>query len=152
VKPEEALACGILHDLGKIFINNAMPEAYQKIYETIHETESSIIQLEKENLGVNHCEVGAFVAEKWNYPYEIKITIQYHHEKQYPQEIENSGKNICNIVKVANKICWNLGIGFKKPLKMNIELQDIGINTKNLEEIENVFISKYERQKNSLLE
>jgi len=150
-KPEEALASGILHDLGKIFINNAMPEAYQKIYEKIHETEKSTIQLEEENLGINHCEVGATVAEKWNYPDEIKITIQYHNEQKISYQAEKSCINICNIVRVANQICWKLGIGFKKHYKMNVDLQDISIYNKKLEEIEDLFISQYEMQKKFLL-
>lgn len=151
IKPEEALACGILHDLGKIFINNSMPEKYQRIYEKIHETEKSVIELEDENLGINHCEIGANVAEKWNYPDEIKIILQYHHANKYPQQVENSCLDICNIVKVANKISWKLGIGFKKDLKIDIDLLDFGIENKNLEDIENLFISYYESQKNFLL-
>ncbi|MDI6713538.1 MAG: HDOD domain-containing protein [Thermodesulfovibrio sp.] len=152
IKPEEALASGILHDIGKIFINNAISESYQKIYEKIHETEKSIIQLEEEILEINHCEVGAFIAERWNYPEEIKITIQDHHGQNYPHQKENSCINICNIVRIADKISWNLGIGFKRPQKMNINLQDIGIDNKNLEEIEDLFISQYEMQKKFLLE
>lgn len=152
VKPEEALASGILHDIGKIFLNNAMPETYQKIYEKIHETDKTIIELEIENFGINHCEVGTYIAEKWNYPDEIKITIQYHHEQKYPHHTENSCRNICNIVKVANQISWDLGIGFKKTLKMNIDLQDIDMDNKKLEEIEDLFISQYEMQKKFLLE
>lgn len=152
VIPEESLACGILHDIGKIFINNAMPDTYQKIHEKIYETDKSIIQIEEENLGVNHSEVGAFIAEKWNYPDEIKITIQYHHAKDFFHQAEKSCISICKIVKVANQICWNLGIGFKKPLKVDIDLQDIGIDNSMLAEIEDLFVSSYENQKNFLLE
>jgi HD-like signal output (HDOD) protein len=49
VKPEEALACRILHDLGKVFINNSMPETYHKIYEKFTKREK-----QQRNLKMNY--------------------------------------------------------------------------------------------------
>lgn len=152
LKPEEALACGILHDLGKIFINNAIPENYQKIHDKIYKEEKSLLELETENFGFTHTEIGAFVAEKWNYPEEIKIAIKEHHETKCLGNQQKNLIDICKIVKVADQICSNKGIGFKKPLNINIDIQDIGIDSNSLKEIQTTFISQFNEQKKFLLE
>jgi HD-like signal output (HDOD) protein len=42
-KPDEALVCGLIHDVGKTIINNSMPDVYPKVYEKMYETGQTVI-------------------------------------------------------------------------------------------------------------
>mgnify|MGYP002620996183 CR=1 FL=1 len=51
--------------------------------------------------GVDHAEIGALIAEKWNFPEQIIGVIRYHHEPgEAPEEI----KNLCSVVYIADMI------------------------------------------------
>lgn len=152
ITPELGLACGILHDIGKIFINNAKSNIYPKIYEELLRTEKSSVELEDEILGFNHTEVGAFVAEKWNYPDEIKNTIQYHHTYPYPNPEERLYRDICNIIRVSNQICLDLGIGFRKNIPSNINSEDINLDEHSINNLKKLFLNQFNEQRKFLLE
>ncbi|MBI3592322.1 MAG: HDOD domain-containing protein, partial [Nitrospirae bacterium] len=57
-QPEEALIAGLIHDMGKIVLNNSMPEPYSVIIERVYEEGLPSIEVEDEMLGFNHCNVG----------------------------------------------------------------------------------------------
>ncbi len=150
-EPEESLCCGILHDIGKVFLNNAMPDDYPKLYKRIINSEKSSAEIENEIFAVNHVEVGVEVSMRWNFPEVIQKVIEYHHQAPYPYDEDTEHKNICNIVRIANHICHKLGIGFKKYLPNSIDLEDIGLDSSSLEEIEKIFLSQFNEQKDLLI-
>lgn len=152
IKPEEALASGILHDIGKVFLNNAMPELYQKVHEKIIQTGKSTIEIEEEILGVNHTEVGAAVAKKWNYPDEIDKVIEYHHTKPYPKKEDKKYETFCNLIRVSDQICLDLGIWFNTKRKTEIDYQDIEMDENSLMQLKRLFIQQFNEQKKFLLE
>ncbi|GAB6182591.1 HDOD domain-containing protein [Thermodesulfovibrio hydrogeniphilus] len=133
--PEESLSCGILHDIGKVLLNNAMPDVYPKIYEKYHDTKKSSIELENEILGINHVEVGVAIAEKWNFPELIKDTIKYHHYVKCASNGNDSeSKNICKLIRVSDQICNELGYGLKKPEVERLE-EEFDADKKIIQEI-----------------
>ncbi len=152
VVPELGLACGILHDLGKIFIYNAKSDIYPRIYEELVRTKKSSVELEDEILGFNHTDVGAFVAEKWNYPDEIKKAIQYHHTFPYPNPEERLYKDICNIIVLSDQICLDLGVGFKRDIPSIINYASIDLDENSLNDLKKLFLNQFNEQKKFLLE
>ncbi|MEJ5227003.1 HDOD domain-containing protein [Thermodesulfovibrio sp.] len=125
IKPQEALACGVLHDIGVVFLKNAFPDKYQGIYEKIYESERNLEEVEIELLGYAHTDVGAYVAEKWNFPEEIKVAIQYHHIDNSFEETKETFAHIHNLVRMSDLICMKLGMGFKKPINLELENQNL---------------------------
>ncbi len=71
---------GILHDIGKIIFFNAHPKLIGKISEFSKEKEMDRDIFEALSAGLNHAEIGALIAEKWNFPEDLVISIKYHHE------------------------------------------------------------------------
>lgn len=149
IKPQEALACGILHDIGVLFLKNAFLDAYLRIYEKIYEMEKDLVELEIESIGYSHTEVGAYVADKWNFPKEIMIAMKCHHLIVY--EEEDKYENIFNLVKIADQICLNLGIGLKRPIKKKIEFAKIGLTLSELDDHMFFFQSYFREQKRFLI-
>lgn len=86
---EDSYVCGLLHDMGKIIFETAHPDFLKKIQDICHDKNIPIDLFEKLVAGVNHGEVGALIAEKWNFPKIIVDVIRYHHEPELaPKETQ----------------------------------------------------------------
>lgn len=77
---EDSYVCGLLHDMGKIVFETAHPDILSKIEEKCKEQGVSQGMFERMIAGANHGEIGAMIAEKWNFPPVIVSVIRYHHD------------------------------------------------------------------------
>ncbi|MCL2791812.1 MAG: HDOD domain-containing protein [Spirochaetaceae bacterium] len=71
---------GILHDIGRIIFFSAHPKLAGKISELAKSRDMGQNIFEALSAGLNHAEIGALIAEKWNFPEDLIISIRYHHE------------------------------------------------------------------------
>lgn len=148
---DEALVCGLIHDVGKTVINNTMPEMYIQIYERMYKENRPVIEIEDETLGFNHAIIGNLIAKKWKLPEKLEVVITYHHTYPYPDYEDQAFADICNIVRVADQICLNLGIGLKEPFITKIDFESLGMTEEGLNELIGLFKMKFEKQKDFLL-
>lgn len=79
---EEAnyFVAGLLHDIGKILFGHFIPEQYLQISSYMAEHNADELVAENAVLGVDHCQVGALLAEKWKLPEVLVSSIRYHHD------------------------------------------------------------------------
>lgn len=106
--PEEISIGGLLHDIGKVFLIMALKDEYLKIIESVQDREKFLYEIEKENLGITHAEVGGIIAKKWNFPLKLIEPIMYHHRPPLSEKfnIETS------IVHLANTLALARGVGY----------------------------------------
>ncbi|MEN2985953.1 MAG: HDOD domain-containing protein [Thermodesulfovibrionaceae bacterium] len=149
--PDEALVCGLIHDIGKTVINNSIPELYIQVYEKIYEEKRDIVNIEDEVLGFNHALIGRLIAKKWKLPEKLEVVIAYHHTFPYPDYEDPSFFDIYNIVRVADQICLSLAIGLKKPLEVKIDFETLGLTEESLNNLIKVFKENFEKQRDFLL-
>ena len=76
--PEEALIAGLLNDIGVMYFLHHYPREYRKII-TRDDNRQSLVDAEREALGIDHCEVGSHLAETWKLPDYIVKSITDHH-------------------------------------------------------------------------
>lgn len=98
---EDSYVCGLLHDMGKVLFENQHPQITKKIEEICNEQDQSAEALEKLYAGANHSEIGASIAEKWNFPKVFIETIRYHHK---PEVAPAPYKNLATLVYFSNMI------------------------------------------------
>jgi len=79
---EKAYICGIVHDIGEVFLSSYMTEEFQKIVDLIKGTCHSFAEGELFMLGTTHCDLGFCLAKKWNFPLEYCDVIENHHTPQ----------------------------------------------------------------------
>lgn len=106
---EEFFVAGLLHDIGKIPLNNKISEQYLLAMSFSDRDRKSLIHSEKEAMGLNHSEIGTFVAKAWKLGAEVQDPILYHH---VPERYEGPKKNIVYTVAVANYFANYFEIGF----------------------------------------
>jgi putative nucleotidyltransferase with HDIG domain len=103
---DTAFTAGLLHDVGKIILARYVAESKDKL---VSAGDSSLIDLaaEKEVFGVDHAEVGARVADSWNFPQELTLAIGYHHQP----EAAKGRPLLAVIVYLSDIVCLRLGKG-----------------------------------------
>jgi putative nucleotidyltransferase with HDIG domain len=92
---------GILHDLGQIIIASLRPDLLERIKKFCKEKEIPTKLLESFSMGLNHAEVGALVAKKWNFPEQLVAAIRFHHS---PLEAPEDYRDVVFSVYLANCI------------------------------------------------
>ena len=146
---EEYFITGLLHDLGKIPLNDKFSEDYMAAMTASDVNKQSLYKKEIEMFGIDHSEVGALIAKSWKLSEPIYYTIKCHHSlNNIPEQYEQ----IVSITSLANNIINLNGIGFAgnrhpenntedlmKKLNLSWEILDSMLDTVGVE-IENASI------------
>lgn len=109
--PEEAYIGGLMHDIGKIILNDYVRFGYSIILRLVDEDGVPFCEAERQVLGFDHAQVGGLVMEQWNLPDAYSYVTIYHHiPEELPKDCEEYRK-VLDVVHVANSLCLMLGIG-----------------------------------------
>ena len=106
-----AFSAGLLHDIGKLAIDEVMPKSFAKIAEEAKSQNQSFRTIEHEHLGIDHTVIGKRLAEKWSLPEEIKMAIWLHHSDTEAVATNMPGARIAAIVQLADMIARQCDIG-----------------------------------------
>jgi putative nucleotidyltransferase with HDIG domain len=93
---------GILHDMGKIIFANVHPELLEKIRDFCTEKNLPTSAFEDLSAGMNHAEIGALIAEKWNFPESLVNAIRFHHD---PDSAPEKDKDLVEAIYLSNMFC-----------------------------------------------
>ena len=96
---EEAFVSGLLHDVAKIVEDQYFHEEFMKAVTKSKNELISLLECERQELGMDHSLIGRRVADKWNLPLKITKVIGYHHQ---PEFAGGEDQEITSIVHVAD--------------------------------------------------
>jgi HD-like signal output (HDOD) protein len=125
----------LLHDIGKLVVDNLFSGEYKIILEKAKAEELSTGTVEKEILGFSHADVGLWLGSKWQLPSSLILPIAYHHQVD---EAEEGDLLPVSIVHLADIVCKKAGIGnsgdstvppFQQTAKEYLRLEDGEIDT-----------------------
>lgn len=80
VSTEMAYVAGILHDIGQLCFHLLDEQAFREAYEQ-SSIDGKLLEREVDVFGLDHCRIGALVAEHWELPQEFVSTILTHHDE-----------------------------------------------------------------------
>lgn len=82
ISSDIAYTAGLLHDIGKIALDQFMNSAYPMFYRRIQQNGEPLIDVEKEMFGLTHTEAGGRLSEAWDLPDRLAEVIKYHHRPE----------------------------------------------------------------------
>ncbi len=77
--PEEVSTAGLIHDIGKVAVKMELPEQYDEILNIVEMKKVSMFEAERLVLGLDHAEVGGWLAKSWFLPRKLVEPISCHH-------------------------------------------------------------------------
>lgn len=84
--PEEISTAGLIHDIGKVAIKMELPQQYDEILNRVEMQKISMFEAERLVLGLDHAEVGGWLAKSWFLPKKLVEPIACHHLPKNSQD------------------------------------------------------------------
>lgn len=137
--PGEAFAAGILHDVGKLILNQYLPAEFAQVIERMRTEDLYIGKAEELVLGLTHSEVGSWLAEKWNLPGQLVDAIAYHHA---PGRLTRNAE-LPALIHLADFLCRRErigdGVGQRLPTLDSAAFQVFGIREEPKAALKRIF-------------
>ena len=100
--PEDAYIAGLLHDIGKIILMEKAEDRYGKALRKSVEQGRPEVEVELEELGFTHADVGSVLAIKWSLPEDLDIAIRYHHAPGR----DPYHRSLSSLIHLADQLAW----------------------------------------------
>lgn len=97
----------LLHDVGKIILGEYVHESFEQIMGRVRMLKCSFLEAEEAVIGINHAELGGRIADRWNFPPEIRSAIAYHHR---PDLLMAESKDNVWLVYLSDQTCLMYGL------------------------------------------
>lgn len=100
--PQEAFACGLLHDIGKLAMERCFPKSYVRALRLALDG-GDLAAAERQVIGLDHAVVGRRLAEQWRLPPNVAQVIWLHHQPAQAVPRSAAGELVA-VVAVADAI------------------------------------------------
>lgn len=134
-----AYSAGLLHDIGKLALDEAMPKSFAHIVEEAKSTKACACTTEQKHLGLDHTILGKRLAQKWHLPNQITLAIWLHHSDTEIISRNMPEARIAQVVRLADSIARQCGIGqsgsYDEPPSAEQIAQSLAITAEQSEQI-----------------
>lgn len=148
---EECYLAGLLHDVGKLILMQRFPEEYREILEAAAKGASEMIDLESQEFGFNHTQLGAALLSEWSFPEQMSDAVADHHLRV--ESPAGGPAPISNVVRLANDLAASIGAGFgaqedSEPLSSESWIaQALGLSDEALVELTDELKQNFQEEK-----
>jgi HD-like signal output (HDOD) protein len=98
--PQMAFTTGMFYDIGKLVLNECIPQQFDEILQQQAATGSDLIGIERTLLDFDHAEIGAELIRLWNFPQKIEQVVR--HWRQ-PELLTTADPMVC-LVHIAAQL------------------------------------------------
>jgi putative nucleotidyltransferase with HDIG domain len=139
IDPGLAYFAGLLHDIGKLALQEAMPKSFSRIVKEAEAAQQSSCVIEQEHLGCDHAIIGKHLAQRWRFPNQIILAIWLHHSNVIAISEHIPEAKIAAVVQLADSMSRQLNIGysgsFDEPVLSEPVAECLGMEIDQLQEI-----------------
>jgi HD-like signal output (HDOD) protein len=142
---EEAFCGGLLHDLGKVVMEQYLHEDFHQAIRHAKAKKISLYDAEMDALGYAHTDVAEWLTSNWELPASIQLAMVYHHT---PSEV-NQSKNLVALTHFADHLCYRLklsiGVDFTGPALDEKAVQSISISQEHIDRVSSQLARELDR-------
>jgi len=141
--PEEAFCAGLLHDIGKVVMEQYLNADFHKALHHAGMHDISSFEAEKAVLGYTHCDVASWLTGTWSLPDELVQPLICHHE---PDEAGACADAVmfCHIADIVSKI-ESETLPEEAVSELEPKLKTLGLNARDLTDIYREIPSEMEK-------
>jgi HD-like signal output (HDOD) protein len=143
---EEYFIGGLLHDIGKIPLNNKLATEYVQAISNTDREHTPLYRSEEDIMLVNHAMVGKLIIENWRLGENLSDAVCFHHNLD---EYSGTHRDLVITVAIANLFSNTYELGFsgdRYPEEIPDEvLQEMGVDWDYLESIEDTVKAEIEK-------
>ena len=121
--PEEAYVSGLLHDIGKLLLDQVVLSNYNEIIDLVQKYRMPLWQVEEKLIGIDHAKVGGLIAEHWNFPVVLVDAIRCHHAPS----LARANQRLPAIVNLANSFAEDYQLTESSLLSFEIHPESLNI-------------------------
>lgn len=99
IDPGRAYTVGLLQNIGHVVMDRFLDEARDTIRFAV-EAGAAPLDAERAILGIDHADLGARMAQRWNFPESLVLAIRFHHAP----ERAGTGANLCYAAQLAEAL------------------------------------------------
>ncbi len=105
--PAHAFTAALMHDIGKIVLGTFVEADSGPIADLAFEKSIPFDEAERQILGIDHAEVGAYLLNSWSLPKSIVDVVRWHHHP----ECFFGDTIVVDVIHVADSLAMMIGIG-----------------------------------------
>ncbi len=98
---ELATVVGMLHDIGLLIFERAMPDQFTQVMDRAQREDQTITEAEVSAFGATHAEAGAYLLDTWGLPNDLVAAVAFHGQ---PSQYDIGRFGVVTAVHVASAI------------------------------------------------
>ncbi len=130
---EEAFCAGLLHDIGKVVMEQYLHDDFHKALKHAKHKRLSLYEAEKEALGYTHTDVAQWLTSSWQLPPVLQAPLMFHHD---PQATTDQA-DIVALCHYADYLCYELKLTidetYAPPLLAESVIEKLEISQSDIE-------------------
>lgn len=94
---------GLLHDVGKTILDHYFQPIFFQVLQMVEDQRVPFIEAELEKIGTGHDAIGAYIAQRWNFPEALANAVADHHK------ISPQGDALGDLINLADLLVHMMG-------------------------------------------